>query len=657
MIRLRLAPGTLALLILCLSGRLQAQDDQLRAKRSNSTIYVTKARPIDSDSDDVKRQLNNIPNYIRKREEKLRDHFKGPPEGLKVSKGVDDRARNAVQPGAWTEFKPLAADEQKVQFVQVDGRDRNFGLNSTATGGAVGLVAEPSVASSKGGSVLITGNWFAAFARDGTDFRHVDPSIRFPEDDGHDFCCDQVAHYSPAHDLMMWFLQYQDNGRTNKIRVAVSHGPDIREDRWFYYDFTPVDIGGAEWNFRWFDFPDLALTQEFLYITTNMFKTGANGGFTDSVILRMKLEKMKAYEDVDPDYFNTKKSFSLRPVQGIPQTMDTMYFGGHNYDRYESQIEVLAWPDSRDSLKRNTFMVDPWKDSSRKLNRNDWLARADARMTGAWKTGDQLGFLWSSASSGQFPQPHIRAAVVRFDPNHSADDAMSAVEQPHLWSKSIAFGYPQTAVNSDGVVGISVGYGGNSLAPSHAVGYLTEDWKWELRKTVEGTQAPDRGIWGDYLGLRPDGARPHSWVSAGFVLKGSSFSPQRVVQFTQFEQAERTEAPVIVVPPVTTTGDLAEELKLAREELQRARVALDAALIRLDELSKNQGGTQAATQKVLKKGTQKSTPRNDKASPKKNSRKPPRRKRSNSTKRKRKSDRKEKEKDRSKDPDKTECCR
>jgi hypothetical protein len=423
----------------------------------------------------------------------------------------------------------------------------------------------------------MTGNWYAAFSSDGGEsFQFVNPDTAFPSTATHRVCCDQVAIYSPEHDLMIWFLQYTQDGHSNIVRLAVCQGDDIPEQNWRYFDFSPESIGG--WEDEWFDFPDMALNAEHLFITTNSFATQGTADVEDdefarAVALRLPLEALAEYETVTPDFFQSEEAFSLRPTQGANQ--GTMYFGSHDFANFGGKIVVYSWSEEDDSVGTISVDVAPWSNASRFSecpDGNRWLDRCDFRMTAAWAEGTRAGFAWTAAQDNTFEHPHVRVAVVDVP-------AGKVVAEPHLWNAEFAYAYPAAALGSDGAVGFSVCFGGGGEKGrnvSHAVGVLrgTDDgeYNWNLTSTHTGTNGPVGGRWGDYLALRPHGGGI-GWVASGFTLDGGSLAQSVLPRYVHFRASD-------ILPEGSSTD---KRLTEVRQDLQRIRDQVEAAIERIDQ--------------------------------------------------------------------------
>ncbi len=422
---------------------------------------------------------------------------------------------------------------------------RNRGLTDAETSNITSQVGEPSVAV-RGQEILMTGNWYAAFSTDGgTSFTYINASTTFPNVNG-GFCCDQLAIYDSQNDLMIWYLQYIEDGSQNTGRLAVAQGNDIVNQQWRFYDFTPLNVGN--WNNQWFDYPDFAVGENFLYVSTNTFSTPGDN-FTRAVVLRLPLAQLAAYQGFTYNYFDVTNDFSLRPTQGAT---DTMYFAGH---QATNTLRVFTWPENNTTITTNDVGVQLWANATRVApgpSGNDWLGRVDARITGAWMSGNEIGFAWTASQDANFPFPHVRVAVL--DRN-----TMAIVRQPHIWNSNYAFAYPAAAPNANGVVGLSVAYGGGSqFEPSHAVGFFdTSTTSWDLVVTANGTHGPSANRWGDYLAVRPHGAQGQreTWVATGFTQQGGPQASDIQVRYVHFEEGGQPPLPLqisLVLDPNNT---------------------------------------------------------------------------------------------------------
>jgi hypothetical protein len=383
---------------------------------------------------------------------------------------------------------------------------QNIGLTDANTGGQTSTVDEPSLANANQ-EILYSGNWYATKSLDGGgSWTFVDPFTLFPPAAG-GFCCDQVVVYDPNHNIFVWLLQYvRDANGTNILRVAVKQGGTLGDNRWHWWDFSPAGTNRA-WAGEWFDFPDLELGDNFLYMTTNSFSGDA---WKRSVVFRLPLAQLAQPGTLNYQYFQTTQNFSLRCVRGAGSTM---YFASHNST---SQVRIFSWPEAG-GVTFNDVNVPTWNAgqySAPGPDGKNWLTRCDPRITGAWLAGNVIGLAWSANSRGQRPFPYVAAVDVSVA-------QMQVVAVRDIWNDKFAFAYPNGATNDAGIVGITLFFGGGRFNPSHLVGTLNSASNtWSLTTTQLGTNGPSDGKWGDYLTCRRSVADGQNWLASGYTLQG-----------------------------------------------------------------------------------------------------------------------------------------
>jgi len=381
----------------------------------------------------------------------------------------------------------------------------NIGLDDVATGTQTGTVGEPCVAAA-GSTIFMTGNWYAARSIDrGTTWTLLDPFTEFPTDRGR-FCCDQLIQYLPAKRLWIWLLQYEQVGAGNIFRLAASR--TAAPGTWHWWDVAPADLNPA-WNDVWFDYPDLAFSAKNLWISFNQYDT--HDMWKRAVVVRYPLAELASARPITRRHWATTVVGSLKLVSGAGSSM---WFGGT--DAAHRSLRVFQWPDDSDAVTTWTIPVTAWNDSdyhSMGPGNAPWLSRADDRVTGGWRSGGRLGFLWSAGRSPGRAQPYIRAVTLD-------ETTLKVLAEPDLWSPNGAWAYPAAAPSRAGRIGLSAFYGGPTH-PAHAVGTLDQAANvWTTKTTATSTDPPPQGKWGDYVVCRPHPTRPTSWVASGFTLQG-----------------------------------------------------------------------------------------------------------------------------------------
>lgn len=448
------------------------------------------------------------------------------------------------KPTGTRSFRPVLKGPETLVFTMLSGADVKISFShafvQVETEGYTTTVSEPTLAV-RGEQALVTANWFASFTKDGGNtFQHIVPWDLFPQDPSKPFCCDQVTIYDPVHDSIIWVLQYDKDSDGNFLRLAVAKGDDITNQKWRYYDLSPLAIGG--WHKEWFDFPNLTVSDNYLYISSNAYSTETKSNpdgtlstpFTRSLMMRVPLQQLTAYQPFTLNFFDTQEYGGLRATQGA---VGTMYFATN---RDAGQLRVFTWPESSSALSFDDVTLQDWDVSKARAigpDGNDWMGRVDTRLTAAWANNGILGFAWTAPQDNFFRFPQVRIALLK-----SGDK--SVVAQPIIWNNEFAFALPAVSTSSTGDLGLSLHYGGNTHHPSHAVGILhaVDAWKTgqftlSLVAGTIGQHGPADSEWGDYGTVRPVLANPGTWATVGYTLQGTQSDIQLdFVRFTAIHQ-------------------------------------------------------------------------------------------------------------------------
>jgi hypothetical protein len=471
------------------------------------------------------------------------------PEGM-------EREFHSLTPQAVLEFQRPAL----VPAVPPAGEllvSTNTELTSPAEQQTASNVDEPSVAANDQ-VVFYTGNWYAAASSDGGQtFKYIDPAAAFKASDppNASFCCDQIAHYVPQIDTFVWLLQYGNAEESDNIqRLAFAKTADVIQGRWRLFDVTTRFLGvpGA-----FLDFPDLAVGANALYVTTNVFPGADRAG---SAVVRIPLDGIASGQVVGkPFVSNEFQSFR------VAQNCGTKAFFAAHQDT--STLAVFSWDEADDAPTPTAVGVSRWIGGNGYVSRTPdgrrWLDRADPRITGATRAGNELWFAWAvDAGSNRRPRPF--AQIARIDATN-----LTLLENINVFDPDSAICYAALTTNANQEVGISYAIGGGPRFPSHVVGILTG-----TRRDVVVAQS-DRGPladpntgkfeWGDYLTVRRLYPNQKLFAVTGYTMKGAGDGSNRdaTPRYVVFGRAEdlaggmpSTPAPPVVPPPDVPAQDI-----------------------------------------------------------------------------------------------------
>ncbi|MCV2393587.1 hypothetical protein OEB99_04635 [Actinotalea sp. M2MS4P-6] len=429
-------------------------------------------------------------------------------------------------------------------------------------GGFSGAWPPDSSGAKSGDVVLMSGNlWLKLSVDGGTTFTDLDFTKIFDADTTYGgWAGDQVIHYVPAIDCFVLYVQSYRSKKSdstqgkNVVKVALASPTDLKTHKggkpaWRrQWNLTSDTFGlGA----AWMDFPDLSPGAAFLHVNTNVF---AGDSFHGKLFYELPLADMAAGRGFGFQFAEVRDSTSGAgsPIQNIDG--DTNHWASHvdnSTMRIYTSVGGAATYSWRDRKVRNWPRVSSNDVVSLAPDGYDWISE-DHRIIGATRVGAQVWFAWTAATGDgggggfSFPRAHIQ--IARFD---IADD-YRLIDQMQVWNPDYAFAYPSLMTNSDGEVGISLGYGGPSNFGSHAVGILGDFVVWygdasdltSLRQQVDAAGNPVTNPdgtpklysrWGDYVHVRL--AHPDTRWFSGFgyaVNKTASGSEKLDAIYVEF---------------------------------------------------------------------------------------------------------------------------
>lgn len=367
----------------------------------------------------------------------------------------------------------------------------NNGLGLTT---GVSTTAEPSGASG-GGVVFVTANWTAAYSTDGgSTFTQLDPTTVFPAD-AVGFCCDQIVQYVPSIDRFIWLLQ------GNGYRLASASPADIISSygtAWTYWNLTPGVFGSCSG----FDYPDLSVGNNYLYMSWDAGFGGCTSGFQ---VARTSLTGIQAGGTITIGFTDPANApSSIVWGEHLTQnTADEIFWAGHNGN---NKLRVYSLAEGSNTYFWRDIGISSWANNaptSTTPDGLDWLCKNFHGCTGggafprngiigSTRSGNQIWFAWSAGTNGNFKQAHIE--MVTLDRSNN----FNKIQQVQIWNNDYAFAYPALATNAcTGEVGLSFEYGGNGNYENHVVGFWGDFVAYITTGSNVGTTR-----YGDYVTIR-----------------------------------------------------------------------------------------------------------------------------------------------------------
>jgi hypothetical protein len=364
----------------------------------------------------------------------------------------------------------------------------------------------------------------------------------FPESDG-GLCCDQVVHYVPGRNLMVWLLQYWSPNVTvggmsrkgqNRLRIAWTTPQAAAADflhAWRWFDVSPTTLGDTTVT-DWMDYPDLAYSNGFLYISVdhgfwNPGLTPKGAVIGQQVFgsrrwfIRASLDDIvNVRSNINLIYYEPQKSgvVKSRFVQSGP---DTMYYAA---EPDTSTLSVFADPDSSPDIPTPKDIGVTSYCASAATDACDYAVNAPDNLN--WNVAPHGVLGGTYAAPPQFCQRGGCFGPTRFlyfafdggrDKSKGRDypyvriekidaDAVNLVSELDIWNANFAFSTPSLVWrpgSSRDEVAFSLATGGGGNYADNAVGFLGDFLAYvTTRSNATQSDASGNVRYGDYFSVR-----------------------------------------------------------------------------------------------------------------------------------------------------------
>jgi hypothetical protein len=409
-----------------------------------------------------------------------------------------------------------------------------------------GVPPDSNASAEGGGVVLATYNTGISYSIDsGATFTDVNLSAAinpsrtsfFPQSDG-GLCCDQVVVYLPSQNLFVWLLQYwpvtacatkcgpppATNATytitaANRLRLAWATPGAIRADfnnAWTYADLTGPNVAGVSSGLgtrsnEWMDYPDLAYSNNFLYVGVDHGSTTPGQVYTGKrLVARLSLADLSnpAATTVHYDYAELSGSNGLNKDHFVQKAPGRMVVGSLDNN---STFRVFTWNDGDGTISNSTVVVTQFNQGSNYTSvapdKTDWVAVSfPGNVTGAvYRNVVLLGgareeyiFAFDAgASAPSRPQSYVRLETLT-----PTGTNFNVFAEYDIWNSGFAFAMASLGADANIVtpqIGVTVAVGGGSVGfPQVSVGFKDDFIVYQ----VTSSNATQVSRFGDYFGTR-----------------------------------------------------------------------------------------------------------------------------------------------------------
>lgn len=356
-------------------------------------------------------------------------------------------------------------------------------------------------------------------------------------------CCDgDIVHHIPT-DTTFNEILYINSAQTNgNVRIFVRRGSTDVAD----CSYT-IDVGGATNVLP--DYPHLAVSNNFLYLSTNNIRGGTS--WIGAQMRRFNVAQMANCQTTTFNTFTYTGSVGQRVFTPVENATTVMLFGTLDS---ATRFRIFKWPESTTTVTQTTktinasaFNQPDCRGGTGNFNFIDALQAAIIGFgTRGAIAGSNVQWLWHSSPIGAQTQAHLRGLVVN-------TSTLATVAQPLVFNNGMCIGYPALGGNSDGEFALSIAIGGKAGGGGPAAqGYVSVDdsstsgiFFAVANLTASGTHNPSSGRFGDYFTVRNSNRCLKTWVATNYALLNGNTSPSHVnARYIEYQSSTEPNCPL-----------------------------------------------------------------------------------------------------------------
>lgn len=439
-------------------------------------------------------------------------------------------------------FEPKIPDQEKIEELKrqktrmkfaATNQNKEAGENGTATVKPVMGVnflgntnnghspMDNSIAISDGGWIISVANTTIEYD-DVTGYNsYFNDIASFFNDPGITNVCDPVVIYDRLADRFIFFAQECAGNASNSYLLICFSKTNNPNDGWWKYKLTGNPLN----NNTWFDYPKLAISNNELYISGNLFTNNPNATFNQAILYQ--IEKANGYNggNINWQYWKniSGSPFTLLPVSdGQGQSygpgcllVATSPGGGNQIKVYDLTNDMSASNEQLNYYTASTTSYSPSGDAGQ-AGTNCLLDNGDCRALSGFYLNGKIHFVFhSDVGSGWNGINYNRLNVTNLQNLSTTFGSVGTAD----YSYPSVVSYATTQY--DDMVMIGFGRSSKTIFPEIRVVNCDGAYNWSQSVLVKASSdyvsfsSTTLERWGDYTGTarRHNSAVPSVWVN------------------------------------------------------------------------------------------------------------------------------------------------
>ena len=330
--------------------------------------------------------------------------------------------------------------------------------------------------------------------------------------------CDPIVHYDPTSDRFIFFAQECAGNSANSYLLIFFSKSNNPLDGWWYYKISGNPLNDNSW----FDYPKMAISENELYITGNLFSN--EGTFKQALIYQINKGSGYSGGSLNWQYWNN--------IEGTPFTLLPVSYGHGSY--YGPGVYLVASASggsstiklydltadlgSSPSLNYYSIATTPYSPAanSEQLNTTTVLDNADCRTFSGFYLDGTIHFVFHCDVGNGWNGINYNRLSLNTGLNTSSTFGNSG---------SYDYSYPSVSsfTNSTTNKSVMIGFGcaSSTIYPEIRVVYVDDNMNWSNSTRVKSSQSyvsytsTTEERWGDYTGTSRmhNSSNPSIWMS------------------------------------------------------------------------------------------------------------------------------------------------
>lgn len=336
--------------------------------------------------------------------------------------------------------------------------------------------------------------------------------------------CDPVVIYDSGADRFIFFAQECAGNSSNSFLLIAFSKSNNPNNGWWTYKLTGNPLN----NSKWFDYPKLAVSNNELYITGNLFSNNPGGTFDQAILYQIQKNNGYSGGSISWQYWSgiSGSPFTLLPVSNGQNgnygpgcyLVASIPGGGSTVKLYDLTDDMTATNEQLNYYSVNTTAYSP-AGSANQPGTSCLLDNGDCRTLSGFYLNGKVHFVFhSNAGSGWNGINYNRLDVT------SKTNQSTMLGDPG----NSDFSYPTVVsfanVPSDASVMIGYGRVSPSIYPEVRVVHCDNSMQWSTSTLVKGSSnyvsytSTTKERWGDYTGSTRmhNSTNPSVWINGMF---------------------------------------------------------------------------------------------------------------------------------------------